>query len=145
MELAPRDFQTAPEVILAPPRILVAVDDEDLERLQSILGDAGYLVIAVSDAESAAYVHKAIDADLVILEFPSLRLGGETLSQYLCGPKNHGKCPTLALIRDYARGLAASATAQGFSAVYARPIVAETLLPVVRQLLSGSTEPPGSP
>ena len=129
---------------MAAPRILLAVDDEDLERLQSILGDAGYLVIAVSDAESAAYVHEAIDADLVIVEFPSLRLGGETLAEYLCGPSNRSKCPTLGLIRDYTRGLAASAIGQGFTAVYARPVVAETLLPVVRQLLSRTAEPSGS-
>lgn len=144
MELAHSfDPLTTPEVTNAGARILVAVDDEDLQRLQSILGSAGYGVISVTDAESAEYILGSIDADLVITEFPGLRAGGEAMSVYLRGPGNRSERPSLALIRDYARGLAASAVAQGFTAVYARPIVAGTLLPLVAQLLLKSAEPSG--
>lgn len=128
---------------MEPPLIVVAVDDDDLQELKRILSAAGYVVIGVSDAESAAYILETVaEADLVITEFPTLRMGGGTMVELLCGGRAPSQCRTLALIRDYRSGLAAAAAAEGFTEVYARPVVPATLLPVVERLLR---PPPGTP
>lgn len=125
--------------------IFLVVDADDLGPLTRALRDAGYRVIGVSDAESAEYILSSLRPDLVITEFPGLAVGGARIVDFTAASRRTGESKAVALLHNHERGIAASMAGERFDAAYVRPIVATTLVSLVRRLLEGQQPRPLEP